>query len=253
MQEEKEEQLLIKRIQEMAKAAYYKNILNHTDFLNLNEISIVHSLRKDLPKIDYEFYGGFEGSERQMFFLKGNDYSLEYSDYIHCIYITPLHKKFSDKLTHRDFLGAILNLGIQRSKIGDIVTKDTQAYVFCTSSISEFIITHLERIKHTNVKCSLVNLDQAVFKPNFIEITGSISSNRLDSLISLALKTSRSKILPLISAGKVFVNGRLIQSNSYQVKEDEVISIRGQGKFIYKGVLGHSKKGKIRVLLMKYN
>lgn len=253
MQEDKEEQLLIRRLKELGATAYYKGILTYTDFLNLNEISIFHSIKKDLGKLLYKSYGGYEGAERQVFFLMGNEIELNYDDYISCILIEPLNKRFSDKLSHRDFLGSILGLGLERSKIGDILVRDNKAYCFCFTNISEFIIDNLNKVKHTSVSCSLTDTKAKVFTPNFIEIRGTISSNRLDSIISVALQTSRSKVLKLISSGKIFINGKEVISNSCSLKEDDIFSIRGHGKFIYKGENGQTRKGKLRILLLKYN
>ncbi|NLJ90007.1 MAG: RNA-binding protein [Clostridiales bacterium] len=253
MHQDKEEQIFIKRIKELGTTAYYKEILTYTDFLNLNEISIFHSIKKDLPKIPYESYGGYEGAERQILFFKGISTDIDYKDYISCIHIKPVSKRFSDELSHRDFLGSILGLGLDRSTIGDILVKDGEAYCFCLSSISDFIIDNLFMVKHTNVLCSLADIDTDTFRPNFEEIQGTITSNRLDAIIAVALKTSRSKITSLISSGRVFINGREITSNSYVVKDDDIISIRGHGKFIYKGQDGITRKGRLRVLLLKYS
>lgn len=253
MQQDKEEQLFIKRIKELKTTAYYKEILTYTDFLNLNEISIFHSIKKDLPKVPYESYGGYEGSERQILFFKGNNEDIEYRNYISCVHIQPVSKRFSDELNHRDFLGSVIGLGLDRSKIGDIIVKDNEAYCFCLSSISQFIIDSLYLVKHTNVLCNLANIDASTFKPNFEEIFGTITSNRLDAIISVALKSSRSKITSLISSGRVFINGREILSNSYVVKDDDIISIRWHGKFIYKGQEGLTRKGRLRILLLKYS
>ena len=252
MQQDKEEQIFIKRTKELGTTAYYKQFLTYTDFLNLNEISIFHSIQKDLPDIDYESYGGYEGAERQIVFFKGYDEDINYSDYISCIHIEPVNKKFSDKLTHRDFLGSILGLGLDRNTTGDILVKDREAYCFCLSNISEFIVENLFKVKHTDVTCSITKVDTDTFKPQFEEIRGTITSNRLDSIISVAMKTSRSKIISLISSGRIFINGRVVLSNSYNLDEDDIISIRGHGKFIYKGEEGKTRKDRLRILLLKY-
>lgn len=253
MQEAKEEQILIKRLKELGTKAYYKDILTYTDFLNLNEISIFHSIKKDFGRLSYESYGGYEGAERQVFFLKGKEIKFNFDDYISCVLIEPLNKKFADKLSHRDFLGSILGLGLERGKIGDILVRDKAAYCFCFTNISEFIIDNLSKVKRTSVSCSLVDTKVKAFTPDFIEIKGIISSNRLDSIISVALQTSRSKVLKLISSGKIFINGKEVLSNSYSLKEDDILSIRGHGKFIYKGESGKTRKDKLRILLLKYN
>lgn len=252
MQQQKEEQLLVKRLKELGSNAYYKNVLTYTDFLNLNEISIFNYSINGLPPVSHEAYGGYEGAERQIIFFKGNDLDINYKDHISCIHIEPLNKKFSDKLTHRDFLGSILALGIERYTIGDILVKDKEAYCFCLSNIGEFIVDNLFKVKHTNVDCSITEIDGSLFQAQFKEIRGTITSSRLDSIISVALQTSRSKITSLISSGRIFVNGRQTLSNSYTLEEDDIISIRGHGKFVYKGIEGQTRKNRLRILLLRY-
>jgi len=84
------------------------------------------------------------------------------------------------------------------------------------------------------------------------EIRGTVASVRLDSIIALAFKTSRSSMTPYIEGGKVFVNGKMILSNGYVLKDDDIISVRGKGKFRYGSSVNITKKGRIGVLLYRY-
>ena len=90
------------------------------------------------------------------------------------------------------------------------------------------------------------------YEPRTKEITGTVSSIRLDSMLSLAFGSSRSKLVTLIEAGKVYVNGKLITSNGYQLKEDDIISVRGLGRFQYKQVMSQTKKGRYYVTIHLY-
>lgn len=249
---DKDEQILRKRIIDLARTAEYKDISTYTDFLNLNEISIFHSLKLELTNINYDLFGGYDSAERKVVCFYGDESVKAFSSYITCIRILPLNKKFSDDLNHRDFLGAILNLGIDRCTIGDILVQEKEGYVFCETSISNFIIDNLSKVKHTSIRCEKVDKDTPNIQPRFEEIRGTVSSARLDSVIALAFHSSRNSILSLISSGKVFVDGRLIESNSYMLKEDETVSVRGYGKFIYKELQNQSKKGRFYVRLLKY-
>lgn len=257
----KEEQLLEKRLIELSKAAYHRDRITYSDFLNLNELNILHSLPKDSLYTRYETFGGYESAERQLAAFLPDALSLRtasetkenlFSDAISVIKIEPLHTKFSEELSHRDYLGAILNLGIDRSKIGDIVTEQYRAYLFVRPQMKEFLLENLSRIRHTSVMVQEEAPDSFSYVPKFEEIRGTVASIRLDSLSSLAFSTSRSKLCSLIEEGKVFVNGRLITSNAYQPKEEDRISIRGMGKFQYKGIVGTTKKNRTSVLIYKY-
>lgn len=253
MNADKEEQILIRRFMDLARTADNKNIITYSDFLNLSEISLFHSVKHTLLNINYELFGGFSHAERKVLCFYGDDSVKAFSDYIHCIRIVPANKKFSDDLKHPDFLGAILNLGIDRGKIGDILVKEREGYVYVLSSVSEFILTTLTKVKHTNVVLKLATEEDINIEPDFITIRGTVSSERLDSIIALAFKTSRSGIAPLISGQKVYVDGKLVEHNSYNLKEDETVSVRGYGKFIYKGLENQTKKGRYYVTLLKYS
>jgi RNA-binding protein YlmH len=249
---DKEEQIFQKRVLELSRIAYNKGICTYTDFLNLNEINLFYTIKHEIPDIKYELFGGYEGAERKVICFYGEDSVKAFSSYMTCIRILPLNKKFSDDLNHRDFLGAILNLGIERNTIGDILVKEKEGFVFCENVMSNFIIDNLSKVKHTNVHCEILNEDAPDIQPTFQEIRGTVSSQRLDSIISLALNSSRSSILGLIAGGKVFVDGRLVESNSYMLKENETVSVRGHGKFIYKEMQNQTKKGRYYVTLLKY-
>jgi RNA-binding protein YlmH len=252
MNNDKEEQILRKRFMDLARAAENKGICTYTDFLNLNETSIFFRMKKEILNVNYDLFGGYTDAERKVLCFYGDESVKAFSDYITCVRILPLNKKFSDDLSHRDFLGALMNLSIDRSKIGDILVKEKEGYVFCETTISQFIIDNLDKIKHTSIKCNIMEQDAPDIVPNLQEIKGSVSSARLDSVIALAFNSSRNSILSLISGGKVFVDSRLVESNSYMLKEEETVSVRGLGKFIYKGMQNQTKKGRYFVILQKY-
>lgn len=252
MNTDKEDNLLKKRLMDLARTAYNKNINTYTDFLTLHDISIFHSIKPELPNVNHELFGGFETAERKILCFCGDSSVKAFSDYIACIKILPNNKKFSDEFSHRDFLGSIMNLGIERGKIGDILVKEKEGFVYCESRIGNFLADNLEKIKHTKVNCEVIYGDLPDFPPDFKEIRGSIASPRLDAVIALAFQSSRSSVLSLIAGGKVYVDGRLTESNSYQLKENETVSVRGYGKFIYKGLENQTKKGRYYVSLLKY-
>ena len=142
----KEELLLTKRMIELANQAYHRGYPTYTDFLNLNEISIFLSIRNQLPSISYEMSGGYLDAERvQICFY--DSYIIEQPQFeIGILTVIPNSMKYCDTLTHRDYLGAILNLGIKRSLIGDIIIKDQIAYVYCKKDIIHYIEDNLIKI-----------------------------------------------------------------------------------------------------------
>lgn len=261
MNTQKEEQLLEKRLLDLSRQSYHRDIITYSDFLNLNELNILHTFPKDALYSNFITFGGYVSAERQMaaflpdaLSLRGGDIIAEdlFLKRISVLKITPLNPKYAEALTHRDYLGAILNLGIERSKTGDILINEEGAYLFVTSHIKDFLIEELTRIRHTTVLVSEEKMHTFSYAPRYDEIKGTVASVRLDSLLSVAFSSSRSKLSGLIEGGKVFVNGKLITSNGYQPKEDDIISVRGMGKFQYKGILSTTRKNRIYITLHKY-
>lgn len=248
---EKEELLVQKRLLEFSDQAYERGLPVFTDFLNLNELNIFYHTAAKYSYMKWNMSGGYENAERQIVAFLPDAFSYEIEYPIACLKVEPLQQKFSDTLSHRDFLGAILNLGIDRGKIGDIVLKDNIGYVYCHASLSSFFMEELVKVKHTKVKSTLTENGFSAL-PQTQEVTGSVSSARIDSILALAFHTSRSSLTQLTLEGRVFVNGKEINSNSYFVKENDVISVRGYGKFVFDGVLSETKKGRLFVRLRKY-
>lgn len=248
----KEEELFQKRLEELAPCAGQRDIVCFTDFMNLNELNIFHNSLQKFSFVKWKTFGGYESAERQMAAFIPDALSYEWEFPISCLKITPLNKKFAEKLTHRDYLGAILNLGIDRSKIGDIILGEEGTWFFCHNTLSFFLCDEIHRIRHTEVSCMEEESGIPAFSMHRESVTGSVSSVRLDSVIALAFKGSRSALTKLIGEGKVFVNGRLVTSNGYGLKEEDIISVRGMGKFKYLGERSRSKKGKILVEIEIY-
>ena len=248
----KEEHFLKNRFFDLANTAYERNIYTYTDFLNINEINILNLYSNQLPPVRYVLSGGNSYAERKIAVFFPVDIFYEQDDPITVIEIAPINSRYSENLTHRDFLGAILNLGINRAKIGDIFLKNNCAYVYCIQDMAGYIIEHLNKIRHTLVKCRMYDDSEIEITPEFKAIKGTVGNIRLDSLIATAFGTSRSSIISYIESGKVFVNGKMITSNGYVIKEKDIVSVRGKGRFIYNGTLGTTKKGRNMISVNLY-
>lgn len=236
----------------MASLAFERDIPVHTDFLNLNEQTIFQTISGTLPPVRYELTGGFLASERKVVCFLAS-YEEEIGELpFDCLKVEPVNAKFAEALGHRDYLGAIMNLGIERAMIGDIVIKDQAAYVFVLKKMSPYLLEHLISVRHTSVTASLCEEAGEILKPEYEEICGSVSSVRLDAIVALAGRLSRTKAAELIAAEKVFLNGRVELSPAKGLKEEEILSIRGIGKFRFAGAGGQTKKGRTIVTLLKY-
>lgn len=249
---DKEALILQKRLKELEELCYQRDIPVHTDFLTLHEQTIFYSLVREFHGSRFQLTGGYEAAERKIVcFLPSYEESCEYPP-VSCLKVSPVQEKFADPVTHRDYLGALMNLGIERSKIGDILVDGTTAYVFCMEDMADYMAGELTYVRHNHITAEVCQVQELDIHPKFEEVSGSVASERLDVVLSLAYQTSRSKIVPYIEGEKVFVNGRLITSNSYMLKPGDIVSARGLGKFAYVGVQTQTKKGRYYIVLNKY-
>lgn len=245
---EKELQQLKNRFHDLADRSYSQGIFTFTGFLGLSEQDIFWQEEPNLRYAGYTVYGGCDGADRvAVRFGSSEELGYEVPFPIVCIHIRPLQQKFADELSHRDFLGALMNLGIDRSTIGDIKVGEKQAYLFCLDSIAEFICDNLNQIKHTHVKCIVTEnfRDMPQEEPEILCIQ--VQSLRVDAVLSKVYNMSREKSLELFRAGKVYVNGRLCENNSRMLKAGETVNARGFGKFTLRGEARETRKGKLAV------
>lgn len=248
-----EDEFLQKRIVDLANQSYRNNVYTFTGFLNPAEQDLFYRALPEIGEVEYTFFGGVDGCERQVLRFGGEE-SLGYEESfpISCIEMKPLMLKFAETLSHRDFLGALMNLGVERTTLGDIFLEGKTGYVFCLKKVEEYIVQNLTKIRHTTVKCTILKEIPKAAAPKLEPVTLIVSSLRLDGIIAKHFHLSRSQSLLLFREKKVFVNGRCMENNSGVCKEDDVVSVRGFGKFIYKGCLHETKKGNLSIALEKY-
>ena len=247
----KEDELLKNRIKELADRCYQNNQYTFTDFLSMSEASVFLSCIDEFKYVSWELFGGDEICERKILRF-GSEAQLGYIENfpIKILQIKPLMAKFSDTLTHRDILGALMNLGIERDVLGDIFINDNISYVFCLDTIAEYICDNLTRVKHTSVMCMEVSEVPKLAAGERVEKTIQIQSERIDGVVAKVYNLSRSQSVPLFSEKKIFVNGRLNENNSYALKAGDKITVRGYGRFEYLGVGGVSRKGKLNATII---
>ena len=248
MQDEKEISQLKNRFHDLADKSFRQSCYTFTGFLGLAEQELFHREEEKLRYAGFTLSGGFENADRVVVRF-GNPEELGYEEAfpIVCIHVTPLAQKFADHLSHRDFLGALMNLGIRRSTLGDIKIRENQAYLFCIDSVAEFICANLEQVRHTHVKCTLAATVEEIVPEEPVRMGIHVSSLRADALVAGVYDLSRDKAQALFRAGKVYVSGRLCENLSRQVKCGETVNARGYGKFSLAGEPRETKKGRLAV------
>ncbi|MDO4939899.1 MAG: YlmH/Sll1252 family protein [Lachnospiraceae bacterium] len=249
-----EKELLISKIKDLDRISYERDITKCTGFLTMSEQSVYLNMLKDLNSKNSFLHGGHEDADRAMIIWPASyaDKEKITEDLISCILVLPEDSRFADELNHRDFLGALMNLGIERYCLGDILVNESTAYIFCVSEMTDFITENLTQVKHTAVKCRKVALSTCDFVPLFEETRVNVASERIDAVVAAVYNVSRTVAGRLISSEYVFIDGRVAKNAGVKVREGSRISVRNHGKFIYCGIDGTTKKQRLYVVVKKY-
>ena len=195
----------------------------------------------------FVLFGGKEEAERKRLIV-GTDDLDEAKQFVSVIKI-----ESNKKLGHRDVLGSVLGLGLVRDVVGDIVTNETNAYIFVNSEIRDYIINNLKMIGREKVKVTAYDLEEIDDVEEKCEIQNfTLSSLRIDSAISECYGLSRTVSSKLIEGEKVKLNYRLVTNSSKAIKAGDLISVRGYGRFVIEEVIGETRKGRIRVSIRRY-
>ena len=250
---DEEMQLLQKRLMELSERAWNNSQYLFTDFLNESELAVYYSMQKKLSPSGSSVFGGYDDAGRCMVrFGSPEVFGYEEQFPVKCVKAEPLIEKFAEDLTHRDFLGSLMNLQIKREVTGDLLTDGKVCYIFCEDRIADFICSNLDRVRHTSVKCRIVNGIPDDVRPRTEKREGQIASERIDGFVAEICNVSRSASLELFRTQKVFLNGCTCENNTYQMKQDDVLSVRGYGKFRYLGSTGTTRKGNLFIEYLKY-
>ncbi|MDD7177058.1 MAG: YlmH/Sll1252 family protein [bacterium] len=234
-----------KRFLDLSKQANRKGIVTFSDFLSISEQSILQQ-NKDKLESEYQMSGGYEYAERQMVAFIPDALFYEWNYPMQCIRIRPAYPKFAEQLTHRDVLGALMSLGIERSKIGDLIVNEAEMFFFAKEEIVPYILEQMTSIRHTVVTLEVSSENRIDYQPRFEKKEAIVTSIRLDAVIAAICNISRSASLHMIQEGKVFVNGAVSLHNTYYCKPGDLLSIRGFGKVQFGETLGVTKKDRVR-------
>jgi RNA-binding protein YlmH len=240
-----DEQQIKKRFEELALRSEDRGSYSYSEFLTAAEQGTLCHMRLSSP---FSLSGGYPSAERKIAVFG----SLELCGYeeetpICSLAITPTSPKFADSLTHRDFLGSLMGIGIRREVLGDIIISDNCGCLFCLDSIADYITQTLTQVKHTTVRVSPIDVPplSALKEPDISTLV--VASERLDAVIASVYKLSRAESQKLFIQGKVFVGGRQEERVSFTLDPGATISVRGFGRFIYEGIEKETRSGRLRV------
>lgn len=247
-----EDRLLLAKAWDKIHSAMQRNIPGHTGFLSPREQELCQFLFGNHPQL--HFFGGTEEAERKMLcFLP--DYWEESFLWEDGSPIVCLRANFykGDTLTHRDILGALMGLGIRRETVGDIHLSQGSCDFLVAEEIAPFLLQDFKQAGRTHLTLTQIPLSQIRLPEMKIqEISDTVSSLRLDSVISSGFRISRSTAAELIEAGKAAIDGLPCEKPDKTVCEGNQISLRGYGKIRLHKIGGQTKKGRISVMIHRY-
>lgn len=203
-------------------------------------------------KCNFLFFGGYESAEMSILAVSYGYSALKEDFPIKCLKITSTNKKSS--LNHRDYMGALMSVGINRDSFGDIIAFPTYAYVFVRSSISDYLINSITSVGRDKCVISQVDFCALHFNGNkFEEKTIIISSSRIDCFVSVICSLSRERSAEIINNRLVFINGIEAKNTSQKINENDKIVIRKFGKYIVGPIEGKTHKDRFKLTVKKYN
>jgi len=223
-----------------------------SDFYDPFHTALLTSILGGIPGLLVGSDGGYPGAERRRL-LVCPDYLDPQAESYGLAFLIIQGKSGLSRVTHRDFLGSLLGLGLRREKMGDIIVDQSRAQVILDEEISDFVRVNLSKVGRNTVKVKEVgrqDINPPV--PDIKEIRSTVPSMRLDVVAAGAFGVSRSKMVREVNAGKVAVNWRLFTDQSAPVKEGDMISVRGKGRAKVAEVGGRTKKGRIAITLHRY-
>lgn len=273
---EKDDKIILAKIEDALRRCDRENRIICTDFLDMRLQGMAESeLRRSGAR--YLFYGGYEGCERRIlvflpdyadesFFLPGGVSEASEENFSVCdaaeaddFSENPLeilrvtHKAGGRELSHRDYLGSLLGLGITRDKIGDIIVCPEGADIIIQKDMEEFLLSNYFKAGRTELCLSvhpLTELNLSAVRTE--EITDTVASLRLDAFLAAAYRSARSKAADAVRQGLVFVNNAQCLKPDLELKQGDIVVLRGKGKCVLEKIGGTSRKERVFITIKKY-
>lgn len=243
-----DENFLMRRFADLSGQAMDGGYYTVSDFLSPAEQALLVRMAQGGEVHVAAFSGGYPQAERKMAVF-GSEEEFGYPPTLPGVWlsIVPAAKKFAEELSHRDFLGSLMGLGIKREVLGDILISDNEGYLFLQEEMVDYVAENLVKVRHTDVICTPAAEPPAerVALPEPEEIVA--GGERADALVAAVYRLSRSESSRLFERGLVALDGRPVDKPSLTPAPGTMISVRGFGRFLYEGLLRDTRKGRIWV------
>ncbi len=239
-----EEKPFVEKMMEWVRVVDTRGITKRTDFLDPRQQHILETLVNRTPGVRVRFYGGYSDAERVRALITHEDVEPSIEEFGVVVIEIENRNSFST-LTHRDYLGALMSLGMIRDKFGDLIVHDTGAQLILEIEMRDFLFTHLQQVGKSQVLLTEQSIEQIQLAPSILEEkVVTVTSMRLDAVLSEILRLSRAKVQVLIKSGKVKVNWKVEESAAAEITVGATLSVRGFGRYQILRKNGTSKKGK---------
>lgn len=243
--------LLSARVLDSVRTAENKNCPSFVGFLSCEESSAVRQYlasadfaEKAGKSVKYAFFGGFDGAER-LIFAALPAWADCAEDIAFPIAVARVTHRREFSLSHRDYLGALMSLGIERSRVGDILADEDGAWIMLHESVADYCLSELTKIGRVGVSCRREAPDAIDFQPQYEDIRLTVASERIDCIVAALAGCGRERACEMILAKTVFIGGTAVTSRSKQVKEGDTLTLRRFGKFTIDGLCDRTKKGRL--------
>jgi RNA-binding protein YlmH len=248
-----DEHHFVDKASEWVERAAHQHAVKLTDFLDPRQAFILNTLVKREPDVHFRLDGGYTEAERKRAFIAPDYRPLDGEDMgIRVLSVSSGDGKFLT-LEHGDYMGAILGLGMKRDKVGDIHVLDGGCHCLVSEDAADYLHLNLSQVHRVHVQTELLPLDRLeVSRVQLDELQLSVASMRLDGIVSDVFRLSRAKVLIPIQAGKCRVNWKPEADPGKQLKEGDLITLQGFGRFKVLAVEGTTKTGRMRVKIGKY-
>ncbi len=245
------EKLLLSRTEDLFRLCDKYATARFSDFLDGAELAVIADKAVIPYNYNVAYYGGYADAEKKIMGVFPDWEEPDFDAFpIVCIKVIG---GYTRKLNHRDYLGTVMSLGITPQKLGDIVVGDDFAYVMLHSDVAEYVADNLHKIGNQGVKVErITDLSEVAIERKYKTIGAVCASTRLDAVVGAAANISRSQSAMLIGGGKVKLNHREIQETSKPVKEGDLLSIRGYGRFLVHSFDGETRKQRLHITLKQY-
>lgn len=239
--------LFLARVSDLSELAYKTSVPHFLGFLSEEEQAIAKQFLNS-KHTNHTFYGGYDNAQRTLLCCMPDWCDLPVFP------ITALTFSYNNnyKLSHRDFLGALMSIGITRDSVGDILIEDGRAIVFLKDKISNFVLMQIDKVGRVGVNITKGFCSPLPVVSELAECTVTVSSVRLDCVVSAVCNISRNAAADLIGNNSVLVNSLVTDKITKSLQEGDSLTVRGKGKFFIKSASDRSKKGKIILNYSRY-